>query len=150
MENILAYIEFTQFQMYLRGEMNIAGSNDSTTDISINVQLPSNIPLSVILEKKQSDDASEDLKIKAHQIYKKYVAFGSELEINVSWESREKVINILDDLERLSNNNGITINDLYPIFDDCKSEIWTLMLGSLFRFRSESANNINTSEIEHV
>ena len=131
MENLLSFIEITQFQIYTRDKAELEHGSDLIT-------FPDNIPVSEILEEKQDDDELVDLKIKAHNIYKKYIAVGSELEINISWDARSKLIDILEDLPSLISMDGIRMNDLFIIFDECKSEVWQLMMGSFFRFQSHS------------
>ena len=148
MENLLAFIEFTQFQIYVKEKLENIEQESPSSKQSVLISFADNIPLSLILTENQSDDILQDLKIKAHNIYNKYIAVGSALEINISWEMRVKMIGILDDLELLISMNSIKIKDLFLIFDECKMEVWSLMLGSFFRFKSESKSNSPKQETE--
>ena len=135
MENLLAFIEFTQFQQYLKGEMN-AENNDADVDP---IKFANNIPTSLILEEKEdaNDDILYDAKVKAYRIYGKYVAVGSEFEINVSYESRNKARKVLYDLDSLLKKKRVTANVLFKVFEDCRQEIWMLLIGSYGRFQRQ-------------
>ena len=135
METLLAFIEFTQFQWYVKNKMGDE-ADDEIKKVML-IVFPDSIPLSSILEEKQSDDQLHDLKIKAHRVYKKYVMIGAALEINISWDCRKRVIAILDDLELLISMDSVVLKDLFNIFNDCNLEMWNLMLGSFCRFKSK-------------
>ena len=135
METLFAFIEFTQFQRYVKDKMDDE-TKDEIKEVEL-IRFPVSIPMSSILEEKQSDDEVHDLKIKAHHVYRKYVMVGGELEINISWECRKSVIEILDDLELLISTDAVTLKDLFNIFNDCKFEMWNLMLGSFSRYKSK-------------
>ena len=130
MENLLAFIEVSQFQQYLVRELDVTSMVKLLT-------FPENIPKSIILQKKQSDDSMDDVKIKAHRIYQKYVAIGSEFEINIGAESRNDARNVLQDFNLLFDNKSVTAKDLFDIFEKCRWELWQLLLGSYFRFRKQ-------------
>ena len=130
MENLLAFIEFTQFQLYLKENMDVTIQMEP-------VRFPSNIPMSVILEEKKNESVVCDAKIKAYRIYEKYVAVGSEFEINVSFDARQKAVEILDDLDMLLENKKVTGNHLFQVFMDCSEEIWYLLMASYGRFRKQ-------------
>ena len=130
MENLLAFIEFSQIQKHLMEKTEIESSR-------MIMEFPSNIPLSSILATKQSDDTMVDLKKKAHDIYEKYVSVGSEFEINISSDVRQKAANMFGDLHLLLDNKSITGQDIFDVIDGCKWEIWELLLGAQFRFRMQ-------------
>ena len=144
MENLLAFIEFTQYQQYLK-------DNTGKFKRAKIMQFPKNIPMSIRLEKGNEEvnyNMITEAKIKAHRIYNKYVSSVGEFEINVSYDSRQKVVNILGDLDLLLNNDKITISELFVIFDDCKLEIWRLLMGSYSRFKQQP--EYNDFENEHM
>ena len=122
MEHLLAFIEFTQYQQYLVNEL------DTTQEID-QIEFPNNIPTSIILQASEDDDVLRDIKIKAHRIYKKYVAVGSEFEINISFDARQQAVEILHDLDSLLNNKTITADGLFKVFKECSQEIWILYIG---------------------
>ena len=72
------------------------------------INFPKNIPQSEIIEPEEQipiDLASDhddviiyDAKIKARKLYEKYIKPGSEFEINICSEEREKLCNLLGDL----------------------------------------------------
>ena len=73
-------------------------------------------------------------KIKAHKLYNKYIAVGSEFEINISSNERNNLRNILSNLESLLSYN-INITDLMKLFESCKNEMIALQSHSLYRFK---------------
>lgn len=104
------------------------------------------------------DDAEDDInddnddlfkyKLKAHQIYEKYIKTNSEFEINISSECRTTVSDILDDAYQLLyadnySNHKLGLKDLLIVFEDCKMAMLELMQFSLTRFR-------NTAEFDKV
>ena len=104
------------------------------------------------------DDAEDDIndekddlfkyKLKAHQIYEKYIKTNSEFEINISSECRTTVTEILDDAYQLLyadnySNHKLGLKDLLMLFEDCKMAMLELMQFSLTRFR-------NTAEFDKV
>ena len=134
MENLLAFIEFTQFQQYLMDNLDVESNQPR-------IIFPNNIPISMLLENKQSEHKMDDVKLKARGIYKKYVAIGCELEINISAESRNEAINLFEDIDLLLNNKGISGKDLFDVIDKCKWQIWQLLLGSYYRFLQQPEYN---------
>ena len=134
MENLLAFIEFTQFQQYLIDNFDVETKQPTT-------EFPISLPTSIILEKKQSEKISDDVKMKAHLFCKKYVSAGGEFEINVSAEARNEAVNLLNDLDLLLNNKNVTEKDLFAVIDVCKWEIWRLLLGSYCRFKAQPEYN---------
>ena len=113
MENLLSYIEFTQFQEMAMDQLEEKDNDKDSTDPELNqmIRLPSNIPLSAILEYKSPGACSNslespnkqqkklELKIKAHYLYNKYIKVGSEFEINISGMQRDLIANMLDNLD---------------------------------------------------
>ena len=134
MENLLAFIEFTQFRQYV---IDNYGERMVTDEEYQHITFPENIPLSEILEEKQDDDFLKDIKIKGRKIYKKYISLGSEFEINISYEARGGVIGVMDNEEMLLKNDNIGVTDLMQIFDSARIEILQLLLPAMYRFRSE-------------
>ena len=97
------------------------------------------------------NDEKDDLfkyKLKAHQIFEKYVKIGSEFEINISSDTRAAVTDILGDAYQLLyadnySDHKLGLKDLLLIFEDCKLAMLELMQFSLTRFR-------NTAEFDKV
>eukprot|EP01084_Bolivina_argentea_P313896 543648_1 len=152
MELALSLIEIVQFQKYIQqhsDELNVCG---------VSVQLALSVPISKIIEEKENipkefdDKFMYNVKIKAHKIYNKYVKVGTEFEINISAEERNKISNILDNLNQLMNYN-INYDDMYLIFEETKKEMLMLLSLSLERWKHQpeytslaaSYSTINTS-----
>ena len=116
------------------------------------IKFPSNIPLSEIIESEQaeSNDNNGDhklyiFKIKAHEIYKKYIKPGAEFEINIKSDTRNKGYRLMNDLNNFLDYN-VTVNDLLTYFGNCKEEMHRLLLYSFTRFKSSKEFN----EIEQI
>eukprot|EP01084_Bolivina_argentea_P161792 281604_1 len=143
MENLLSYIEFTNYQRHLLKEY----SEDILDNNHIKlIEFAENVPSSLIVESKWAfgfNDKLHNPKIKAYKIYQKYIKIGSEFQINISSNQRKKVTKILNNYHLLLENNDIDINDLICIFNDCKQQVGTLLNHSLTRFKDESNNNVN-------
>ena len=145
MEILLSFIEFNQFQKYIRTQMERNG-----IEIPDGIELsefPANVPKSQIVEGTADDivmiiDSNKDdtfidnAKIKAHQLYQKYVKPGSEFEINISFQERNKLSNLLDKLDVLLSCN-VNLTDLLSLFEECKGEMKLLLQWSLTRFKNE-------------
>ena len=147
MENMLALIEFTQFKDYTKNKIDDKEA-DGLIQITFEnekVILPDGLPCSILVDTKWSDDEVVDIKTKAYQIYKKYVEFGSSLEINISHIQRQAIVDVLDDLEELLKDENVRIIDLYRVFDDAIGEMIQLLKMSVTRFRFE----IEFREIVH-
>eukprot|EP01084_Bolivina_argentea_P263062 445120_1 len=139
MECALSYIEFMQYQNYLLQSINMATINKIR-----HTRFPSNIPISEIIEydDKLPDDYEGDIllsvaKIKAHKIFNKYVKNYAEFEINISFEQRGRLRNILGDLESLFELE-IDKKDLFVIFEPCKEEMLVYLMHSLQRFQRKN------------
>ena len=73
----------------------------------------------------------------AHELYKKYVAIGSEWEINISFQTRGDLTAKLHHLEpwMSTKNQGIQMWEMVMLFEDSKNEMYRLMRHSFARFR---------------
>eukprot|EP01083_Nonionella_stella_P086417 240106_1 len=74
----------------------------------------------------------------AFELHNKYIKNGSEFEINVSYQQRTEVSDVLADYGLLVQYN-MSLVDLYKLFTESVSEMYTLLTFSLSRFRSEES-----------
>lgn len=78
----------------------------------------------------------------------KYIAFGSDLEINISYTNRTQLIakidrlqeHLMDSDEEDGNDDSIDMNELFCLFDDTMNEMKYLLKQSYFRFMANSAS----------
>ena len=101
------------------------------------IVFPEALPISEIVETAWNEDELKDIKIKSHQLYKKYVEEGAALEINISYVQRYAIIDKLSNLNQLLEDDDININVLYEIFDEAIGELIYLLRMSFNRFRYE-------------
>ena len=135
----------SQFQEYLINKHEI---DEDLIDKANVLKLAKNVPQSYILSNKQKDvwihsenmDGEEHIddlhheKRCAHQLYKKYIREGCELEINIHGGDRRKIRNVLADYLQLLNGD-INANGLFKVFIGCKNEVYKLMKFSLARYK---------------
>eukprot|EP01084_Bolivina_argentea_P203937 348229_1 len=133
MEILLSTIEIIQFQELLKEYI----TDDEIINKVTCICLPETIPISQIVKQQEKQDNNNVLlcaKIKAYNLFNKYIESMSEFEINIPGNMRDKVISELRDLDELMSSN-LNINDLFLIFEDCKNEMISLMTFALDRFR---------------
>ena len=125
------------------------------------IEFPPNVPLSSIVfdikdetndddyklvsnilnKKKQNiDDCSWviDAKIRSYKLYKKYIALGSEYEINISYRTRQELINTMHDLNKFIENESIDEKKLFWLFRKSSHEMIHLINGSFARFKAST------------
>ena len=78
-----------------------------------------------------------DYKMKAYGLFQRYVydKNGCDMEINIHYGTRNKLIKLMNDLNKWIENDNIFINDLYILFDECIEEMYRLMKDSFKRFK---------------
>ena len=137
MEVLLSYIEFTQFQNYLLGSMSAP-----TESKMKQIEFPSNIPISAIIEAKdiikKSEDGDELLaaaKIKAYKLHNKYSRIGAEFEINISYAERERLNRII----ATANSSDTTKNELFLMFEPANEAMMVFLKYSFSRFKASAA-----------
>ena len=138
MENLLAFIELVQFKGYVQDKLNLTYLK---TDNNLIMNFPSNIPFSAILEETESTVVIQDIKLKACRIYQKYVAVGSQYEINISGAERGILTQNLHNIDELLDNEQIKPSDMFTMFDNCIQEMWQLLGFSYTRFRTQPEYN---------
>jgi len=152
---LLSFIEFNQFQQYIkeliendtktnRGDPTLFNGvlngyrhyvQESMNKLEL-TQFPSNVPVSEIIEQKQNenDEFLLGAKLKARELFNKYIKIGSKFEINISSYNREALYHILENKDNLMTIN-INYADLLLLFEPSKDEMSVLLSYSLTRFR---------------
>merc|ERR1712083_800442 len=103
------------------------------------IEFAPNVPLSVIIEEEYGilpyeDEFLASAKVKAHKLFNKYIKYGSEFQINISSMDRNKIVAMLGDLEGVLSGTA-DLNELYAVFEVCRTEMDKLLQYSLTRFR---------------
>lgn len=139
MELLLSYIEFSHFQQLLKQDkykLDIALKENKEYKL---LEFPKNVPQSSIVSNQWAlsiGDSMQDPKTKAYKLYNKYVKTGAEFEINVSYATRKKCQNMLENFSVLLEDETIQIEDLFKIFHECKKQVTGLLNNSLTRFKN--------------
>ena len=95
-----------------------------------------------INNKSINKDKIDYCKRIAIELYLKYIAIDSEYEINISSDMRNILIKYLDNSDTWMNNINVNENDLFILFDDCRSEVYKLMVFSFTRIKSVKMSKI--------
>ena len=92
-----------------------------------------------------NDDKCSEFMQRASKIYARYVAVGAELEVNISWNTREQLIDIFDnvcDMQQWLNNAGDNEKDkleaIYALFVECMAELHYLLNSLFMRFKKSA------------
>ena len=86
-----------------------------------------------------------ELKVRAYQLYKRYITIGSEHEINVSYNTRKRLIGLMHDIDSWIDNDldGRNIKDallfLFKLFDSAIDETRGLLQFSFSRLKASAA-----------
>merc|ERR1712154_454983 len=103
-------------------------------------ELSETIPKSSIVYQDEQESLDEEqhfvyaVKLSSYEIYKKYVATGCELEINISSESRQYYVRKMQK-EHVWMEYEIEMQDLIAIYDQVIDEMFKLMTHSFSRFK---------------
>ena len=93
------------------------------------------------------------VRLIAYQLYKKYCAIGSDLEINISM-NRGRLTRILHNFNEWmsAKNKSVQMWELVQLFEDSKHEMYRLLRHSFARFKRndefEKIRNYYTKKIE--
>ena len=78
-----------------------------------------------------------DAKMKSIELYRKYVAVGSEYQINLSTRTRERLTDRMDNSNQWIQNQTVSKMELFYLFDKCCQEMFYLLQGSFARFKED-------------
>eukprot|EP01083_Nonionella_stella_P070965 190263_1 len=136
MELLLSLVEFIQFKQLIHEQMQDTSTEQPNAHLQFSdIELAKCIPQSSIVH-----DPEDELEVKALKIYNKYVAVGSEWEINVHSAVRQQLMHRFDvTYHAKSKDESIewTPPALYIVFDDCSQEMMKLLRYSLTRFKTK-------------
>eukprot|EP01084_Bolivina_argentea_P252157 423187_1 len=119
-----------QFEQYLSNQINV----NLSLWVNQEVEQPNNSPTYKPNESKsQLMDQSKTIAL---LLYRKYIQEGSELEVNISYETRSKLSNVLYDKVFWFQSN-ITLIELFCLYDKVATTMFTLMDNSYIRFKSK-------------
>ena len=157
MESLLALIEFYQFRTYAEDKFMVKDEDDLCEMKNVDFNFPQDLPRSDIvfndinvhlkdtcnIETNSDSGDDQDLimrsfKIKAYQLYKKYVDSGGEFEINISYESRMTLEHLMTNYEKwISDESKVSEKDMTRLYDECMLELIKLLNHSRQRFKCQ-------------
>jgi len=130
MECLLSLIEFVHFQQYIFGEMKHQERITLPDDFKI-YDISDSLPRSVIVQNRNLSP-----KMKAIKLYEKYVESGAEHEINISSDTRRRLIWFLHDPAKWRETE-VSRKQLLLLFKPLLREMQMLLHLSLLRFRTQ-------------
>eukprot|EP01084_Bolivina_argentea_P131669 232388_1 len=146
MECLLCFVETIQYKFALKKRCDLIDVEliDDDMDVS-QPPMAEAAPMSFIVKTgfdcvskyKQNDDPAtlvKEAKNVCLQLFQKYIDIGSELAVNISYESRTKLTHLMSDMSFFMDVNS-TPNDLFKIFDEVSTEMFRLMHGAYVRFK---------------
>eukprot|EP01083_Nonionella_stella_P039946 108641_1 len=145
LENLLAFTEFMQYQHCAYKAFNLE-YKESTNSHHLQ-RIPNfieNAPKSSIVYQNAVNESDEQtkmnsLKTKAHSLYLKYVREGAQFEINISFNERFKLINLMSDKEKWMDEKwDVSVQDLCDVFAISSDQIYRLMVDSTTRFKTNT------------
>ena len=120
-------------------QQNSLSSNDQSFDSKYDKKQKETLKIKNILKKQ------------ARKIYDKYIAVGSQYEVNIAWTIRNRIIKLFNgdhyhqnEKRRRSNNNvkmdlnEFEFNDYIELYDCVCNEMYKLMKDSFDRFRRKN------------
>ena len=147
-ELLLCLVELSQFQMYIWQYLRKSATKNNVKSaelFGLSIAWPSNIPRSLIVYgKTQSDDEliyENDLqfipvcKMKAKQLFEKYINAYSEYEVNLPYSVRNRLTALMSDQSQWMLRKEIVLTDLIHIFDGVIEEVFLLMQDAFNRFK---------------
>eukprot|EP01084_Bolivina_argentea_P131673 232395_1 len=145
-ECLLCFVETIQYKFALKKRCDLVDVEliDDDMDVS-QPPMAEAAPMSFIVKTgfdcvskyKQNDDPAtlvKEAKNVCLQLFQKYIDIGSELAVNISYESRTKLTHLMSDMSFFMDVNS-TPNDLFKIFDEVSTEMFRLMHGAYVRFK---------------
>eukprot|EP01084_Bolivina_argentea_P317076 549699_1 len=99
---------------------------DNNGNIVTRLSIPSGIPISDTVKNNESD-----LEKQMKALYHKYIANGSDHQVNISFKVRKTLQHIFENDDKYNKNNKF---ELYNVMDKATMEILSLLTDPLFRF----------------
>merc|ERR1712039_774248 len=92
----------------------------------------SDIVFGVVDDDEIEDDLLHEMKLKAFRLYEKYIKNDSELEVNISYQCRKKLMRLMGNdknfnkwLAHNENQKG-QFKKLLDLFDECCEEVFPI------------------------
>ena len=136
-ECLLSVIEMQQFKEHLIDSIKLEDASVKQTWF----RFAPTVPKSDIVHRNEKNKTSCDLtsfRRKAFALYKKYVAEGSEFEVNVPAKLRLELYELIGDENKWINESTMTAAEVAKLFDDVMMEMLTLLQYSSLRFTEKA------------
>jgi len=171
METLLFLIEISQYQVYIRNHCKYNMVPESPMpSLYEKLTFPLDVPQSEIVfaddykmyddeteEKDVAGDDSDDeaennallyaFKVKAIQLYRKYIKSQCELEVNISYHAKKQLSRLMEGDENINRwlankeNPELQFKQLIDLYEQACHEIFTLVIDSFNRFKHTAKFN---------
>ena len=133
MEILLFCIEVAQYQKYVKPRLSKLDEIKYSNEAEIEYQ---NVLISEILESQDKDVLFIDnVKMKANQLFTKYIEAGTTFEINISGTMRDSLTDTIGNLDQLLEDESVDLSQMYTVFEQSVQEMMTLQSISFERFK---------------
>ena len=89
---------------------------------------------SIVLNRSEGE-LIEEYKIRGYMLYYKYVAIGSEFEINIDYGTRNKLVSQINDINQWLCDENVDLEELSVLFDNCIHQMYQFCKFSMGRFK---------------
>ena len=138
----MAFVEFQQYKTYISDNFDAVVCDDGYM-----IDFHDKMPESLIVYGEIEDKYRNQIEIKdgnilcecmirGYLLFRKYVAVGSDFEINIDYQTKYVLINQMYDFtEWMKNIDTIDAQHLYCLYDRCIDSTYKLLQHSYTRFR---------------
>eukprot|EP01083_Nonionella_stella_P192988 713126_1 len=146
-ECLLCFVEIVQFELAMKERIEIVDREviANTINFANTFTRFDAVPKSSLIRKGFEQNLSKykskqdvmtvtmEGKMVARKLFEKYIDYGSELVVNISFEERTKLQNLMGDASVWMACN-ITPAELYVLYDEVALDMYRLMDGAFMRF----------------
>lgn len=125
------------------GTHSVISIHSARSAILREIKLPTTYPKSYLVYNDKREEDLMEMEVDAftmhckrvvYVLYERYIKVGSSFEVNLSFYTRKKVADLVNDGYQFAFDENIQLRDLFYIFDDCIYGIFGGMTDSYDRF----------------
>lgn len=125
----------TQYQSYALQSGHIHLDEGSYYLVPLSDSVPQSSIVQYGNDSEQPRDEIAALKMKGRDLFIKYLCPGCEYECNISGKLRSRAVRMLRDKATLLENKEVTVENVFLLFEDVKSELSRFLHPSFYAFK---------------